>query len=99
MLRPRSQAEAVAQFETGLEQLQKLPDDDQRAELELDLRNAAFQPLIDTKGLRLARSRAVSRARNGRFAGGPGSTGKRLGPHFQELFSPTLGPTCARRAK
>jgi class 3 adenylate cyclase len=60
-----SQAEAVAQFETGLEQLQKLPDDDQRAELELDLRNAAFQPLIDTKGLRLARSRAISRARNG----------------------------------
>ncbi len=34
-------AEAVAQFETGLEQLQKLPDDDRRAELELDLRIAA----------------------------------------------------------
>jgi hypothetical protein len=29
-------AEAVAQFEVGLEQLQKLPDDDQRAELELE---------------------------------------------------------------
>jgi class 3 adenylate cyclase/tetratricopeptide (TPR) repeat protein len=45
-----SNAEAVAQFETGLEQLQKLPDDDGRAELELDLRNAAFDPLIIIKG-------------------------------------------------
>ena len=35
-----SYAEAVAQFETGLEQLQKLADDEQRAKLELDLRNA-----------------------------------------------------------
>ena len=43
-------AEAVAQFETGLEQLQKLPDDDRRAELELDLRNAALRALLTTKG-------------------------------------------------
>ena len=43
-------AEAVAQFETGLEQLQKLPDDDPRAELELDLRNAASMALLTTKG-------------------------------------------------
>jgi tetratricopeptide (TPR) repeat protein len=43
-------AEAVAQFETGLEQLQKLPDDDPRAELELDLRNAAFPALWNIKG-------------------------------------------------
>jgi len=45
-----SNGEAVAQFETGLEQLQKLPDDDRRAELELDLRNAAFDALILIKG-------------------------------------------------
>ena len=42
--------EAVAQLETGLEQLQKLPDDDRRAELELDLRNAAFLALFAVKG-------------------------------------------------
>jgi len=45
-----SNGEAVAQFETGLEQLQKLPDDDRRAELELDLRTAAFDALILIKG-------------------------------------------------
>ena len=45
-----SNAEAVAQFENGLEQLRKLPDDDRRAELELDLRNAVCGPLGDSKG-------------------------------------------------
>jgi adenylate cyclase len=45
-----SNAEALAQFETGLELLQKLPDDDRRAELELDLRNAVGGPLGDSKG-------------------------------------------------
>ena len=45
-----SNAEAVAQFESGLEQLHKLPDDDRRAELELDLRNAVGGPLGDSKG-------------------------------------------------
>jgi tetratricopeptide (TPR) repeat protein len=45
-----SYAEAVAQLETGLELLQKLPDDDQRAELELDLRNAVGYALMATKG-------------------------------------------------
>jgi predicted ATPase len=43
-------AEAVAQFETGLEQLQKLPDDDRRAELELDLRMAGGFAVAITKG-------------------------------------------------
>jgi predicted ATPase len=38
--------EAVAQSETG----QKLPEDDQRVELELDLRNAAFVALWTIKG-------------------------------------------------
>ena len=45
-----SNAEAVAQFETGLELLQKLPDDDRRAELELDLRNAVAAALREKKG-------------------------------------------------
>ncbi len=45
-----SNAEALALFETGLELLQKLPDNDQRAELELDLRNAALQALRTIKG-------------------------------------------------
>jgi hypothetical protein len=45
-----SNAEAVAQFETGLGLLQKLPDDDHRAELELDLRNAVGGALGDSKG-------------------------------------------------
>ena len=45
-----ARAEALAQFETGLELLQKLPDDDQRAELELDLRNVAFEALFAIQG-------------------------------------------------
>jgi len=45
-----SNAEAVAQFEKGLEQLSKLPDDDRRAELELDLRIEVAGPLGDSKG-------------------------------------------------
>ncbi len=43
-------AEAVAQFESGLVLLQKLPDDDRRAELELDLRNAVSMALRSIKG-------------------------------------------------
>ncbi len=46
-----SQAEALAQFASGLELLAELPDDDRRAELEVDLRNAASGPLGDSKGL------------------------------------------------
>ena len=46
-----SVAEAVALFETGLDLLQKLPDDDSRADRELDLRNAAYGALGDIKGL------------------------------------------------
>ncbi|MFZ1886783.1 MAG: AAA family ATPase [Candidatus Binataceae bacterium] len=45
-----SNAEAIAQSEAGLELLRDLPDDDRRAETELDLRNAAFGPLGDSKG-------------------------------------------------
>ena len=45
-----SNAEALAQFASGLELLAQLPDDDRRAELELDLRNAAFGALGDIKG-------------------------------------------------
>ncbi len=46
-----SNAEALAQFESGLELLAELPDDDRRAGLELDLRNAGSWPLGDSKGL------------------------------------------------
>ncbi|MGC1678854.1 MAG: hypothetical protein WA740_15105, partial [Candidatus Binataceae bacterium] len=45
-----SNAEVLSQFESGLELLQQLPDDDRRAELELDLRNAAGGTLGDSKG-------------------------------------------------
>ncbi len=45
-----SNAEALAQYEAGLDLLRDLPDDDRRAEAELDLRNAAFTPLGDSKG-------------------------------------------------
>ena len=45
-----SNAEALAHFESGLEQLQELPKDDRRLELELDLRNAAGGALGDSKG-------------------------------------------------
>ncbi len=45
-----SYAEAVAQFETGLELLLELPDDDRRAELELELRNAAGMALATIRG-------------------------------------------------
>ena len=45
-----STAEAIAQFESGLELLQQLPDDDRRANLELDLWNAAGGALGDSKG-------------------------------------------------
>jgi adenylate cyclase len=46
-----SYAEAVGHFETGLTRLQELPDDDRRAELELDLRNAGYLPLATLKGI------------------------------------------------
>ena len=45
-----SYAEAVMHFETGLAALQKLPDDDRRAELELDLRIASLGALATIKG-------------------------------------------------
>ncbi len=45
-----SNAEVLAQFESGLELLQQLPDDVGRAELELDLRNASGGTLGDSKG-------------------------------------------------
>ncbi len=45
-----SNAEVLAQFQSGLELLQQLPDDDRRAELELDLRNVAGGTLGDSKG-------------------------------------------------
>ncbi|MBV8137799.1 MAG: AAA family ATPase [Deltaproteobacteria bacterium] len=45
-----SYAEAVGYFESGLARLQELPDDDKRAELELDFRNTVHVALITLKG-------------------------------------------------
>jgi tetratricopeptide (TPR) repeat protein len=45
-----SSTEALAQFHNGLELLRDLPDDDRRAETELDLRNAVFAAIGDAKG-------------------------------------------------
>jgi predicted ATPase len=45
-----SYPEAFAHFETGLELLRTLPDGDRRADLELDLRNAALGALMAIKG-------------------------------------------------
>ena len=59
-----SNAEVLAQFESGLELLQQLPDDDRRAELELDLRNVAGGTLGDSKGYASPEVSAVVRARN-----------------------------------
>jgi adenylate cyclase len=42
--------EAVAHFETGLEMLQSLPDDDRRAEIELNLRITVQLPFQATRG-------------------------------------------------
>jgi class 3 adenylate cyclase len=55
-----SYAEGVAQFETGLEQLQKLPDDDRRAELELDLRNSVGFSQMVLKGFGSTEARKSS---------------------------------------
>jgi tetratricopeptide (TPR) repeat protein len=46
-----SNTEALAQFESGLELLQDLPEGDRRAEIELDLRNAVFGAIGNIKGL------------------------------------------------
>ena len=51
-----SYAEAVGYFETGLARLRELPEDDRRAELELDLRNAAHLAVTTTKGIGSAES-------------------------------------------
>jgi class 3 adenylate cyclase len=58
-----SMTEAVALFQTGLDLLEKLPDDDSRADRELDLRNLAHTALGDTKGLAsLEVERSIERA-------------------------------------
>ena len=56
-----SNAEAVAYFETGLEQLRKLPESGSRAELELDLRNAVDIALATTTGWLLQENVPLSR--------------------------------------
>jgi predicted ATPase len=55
-----SYAEAVEHFDTGLARLQELPDDSRRAELELDLRNAAQQAVLTLRGYGSAESEQFS---------------------------------------
>jgi tetratricopeptide (TPR) repeat protein len=60
-VRRASFAEAVTQFETGVAQLQRFPDDDRRAELELDLRNAVNLAMVTIKGYGSPESEQFSR--------------------------------------
>ena len=60
-VRRGSFAEALTQFETGLAQLQRLPNDDRRAELELDLRNDVNLALVTIKGYGSPESEQFSR--------------------------------------
>jgi tetratricopeptide (TPR) repeat protein len=58
-----SYLEAVGHFETGLARLRELPDDDRRAELELDLRNTVDVALRTLKGFgALESERSAARA-------------------------------------
>ena len=87
-----SNGEALAHYETGLAQLQKLPDDDRRAELELDLRNAAGAPLGDSKGYGSFEAEQ-SAARAMELCQRPGiSWGKTWSALFQIFFVQQLRP-------
>jgi len=87
-----SYGEALAHFETGLAQLDKLPDDDRRAELELDLRNAAGSSLGDTKGYGSFEAEQ-SAARAMELCQRPGiSWGKTWSALFQIFFVQQLRP-------
>ena len=81
-----SNAEVLAQFESGLELLQQLPDDDRRAELELDLRNVAGGTLGDSKGFASTEA-ADSYARAVLLSRRPGiSWQKAWSAHYENLF-------------
>jgi DNA-binding winged helix-turn-helix (wHTH) protein len=81
-----SNAEVLAQFESGLELLQQLPDDNRRAELELDLRNVASGTLGDSKGFASPEA-AQSSARAMLLSRRPGiSWQKTWGALYQDLF-------------
>jgi class 3 adenylate cyclase/tetratricopeptide (TPR) repeat protein len=84
-----SYAEAVGHFDTGLTRLQELPDDDRRAELELDLRNAAYLPLATLKGIgspdgERAAARALELSRR------PGAAWEKSWMALQGLYLTTL---------
>ena len=87
-----SNGEALAHFETGIAQLDKLPDDDRRAELELDLRNAAGAALGDSKGFgSFEVEQSVARAME--LCQRPGiSWGKTWSALFQIFFVHQLRP-------
>ena len=98
-----SNAEVLAQFESGLELLQQLPDDDRRAELELDLRNVARGTLGDSKGFASPEA-AQSSARAMLLSRRPGiSWHKTWSALYQDLFvhltRPDLRKACELAAE
>jgi DNA-binding winged helix-turn-helix (wHTH) protein/predicted ATPase len=98
-----SNAEVLAQFESGLELLQQLPDDVGRAELELDLRNAAGGTLGDSKGY-ASRESAQSSSRAMFLGRRPGiSWHKTWNALYQDLFvhltRPDLRKACELSAE
>jgi predicted ATPase len=80
-----SYADAVAHFETGLAQLQELPDDAKRAELELDLRIVSLVALGIVKGYSSLESEA-SAARALGLCRRPGANWKDLWVALRGLF-------------
>ena len=98
-----SNAEVLAQFESGLELLQQLPDDDRRAELELDLRNVAGGALGDSKGFASTEA-AQSSARAMLLSRRPGiSWQKTWSALYEDLFvhltRPDLRKACELAAE
>jgi class 3 adenylate cyclase/tetratricopeptide (TPR) repeat protein len=84
-----SYAEAVMQFETALARLQELPDDDRRAELELDLRNTAQVAVTTLKGYG-APEGEMSAARALELAGRPGVSWEKSWVALYGLYSTAL---------
>ena len=94
-----SNAEVLSQFESGLELLQQLPDDDRRAELELDLRNAAGGTLGDSKGFASPEA-AQSSTRAMLLGRRPGISWQRTwNALYADLFVHLTRPDLPRRAK
>ena len=84
-----SYAEALRHFETGLVRLQELPDDDRRAELELDLRNTVNFALTTFKGYGSPEAER-SAARALELSQHPGVSWEKSWRALSGLFLPTM---------